>query len=266
MKEKIMAKNIVEACIACDIKLATENFIVEQNDNITNDVREKIDLLPKEKQEDIQRFFYHLLNVSYGFKLYPEEPQDQDCYVVGLKEKEMFLLRETVIYFLGRLSILPDINILKKIYEIDENKYAKLNLVFSSLPTFAEDLEMDFINRFAPNNEYDIMLRSWTMAYFKCADNPYQYIDSPTDDWEPAKVPRIKRLGINDENNPKYLKAMSFRLLDLFVLNLFLESREKESLTSEEKQIIESSYIDYYKFSNAKKEKLKELKQRILKK
>ena len=34
-----------------------------------------------------------------------------------LKEKEMFLLRETVIYFLGRLSILPDINILKKIYE-----------------------------------------------------------------------------------------------------------------------------------------------------
>ena len=36
MKEKIMAKNIVEACIACDIKLATENFIVEQSDSITN--------------------------------------------------------------------------------------------------------------------------------------------------------------------------------------------------------------------------------------
>lgn len=57
MKEKIMAKNIVEACIACDIKLATENFTVEQNDSITNAVRAKWIYYQKKSKKIFKDFF-----------------------------------------------------------------------------------------------------------------------------------------------------------------------------------------------------------------
>lgn len=264
MENENIVQNIVDACLNSDIKLATESFIVEQNDDFTNAVREKIDLLPLEKQLDIQKFFYHILNICYNSSLFSEDKKEEDALIENLNDEEKFLLKETVIYFLGRLAVVPDIDLLKRVYDLDDNKYIKLNLTFSSLSTFCEDLEMDFASHFAPGNDYDIMLRSWTMAYFKGVSNPYQYVDSSSDDWQAAKVPRINRLAINDENNPKFLKAMSFRLLDLLVLDLFLESRKKNDLTDEDKQIIRDTFIDYEKFSVQKKEKLQELKQKVL--
>lgn len=259
-------QSVVNACLSCDIELAVKSFMVEQSDKFTNAVREKIDLLSDDKQRDIQSFFYHILNVCYGGSLFLEDRQKQDSFIEKLDEKDMFLLKENVIYFLGRLSIIPDIKLLKKIYDLDDNKYIKLNLTFSSLFTFCEDIEMDFISRFAPDNDYDVMLRSWTMAYFKDVENPYQYVDLSSDDWEVAKIPRIKRLAINDEENPNFLKAMSFRLLDLLVLDLFLENRKRDDLTSDDKQIVQDAFIDYYRYSDQKKEKLRELKQKILRK
>ncbi len=259
-------ERVVEACLVCDIKLATESFIVEQSDNFTNAVREKIDLLSLDKQQDIQNFFYHILNVCYNGNLFSDNRQEQDTLIEKLDNKDMFLLKENVIYFLGRLSISPDIKLLKKIYDLDENKHIKLNLAFSSLSTFCEGIEMDFVNRFSPNNDYDLCLRSWTMAYFKAAENPYQYVDSSSDDWEVAKIPRIKRLAINDEENPKFLKAMSFRLMDLLVIDLFLENRKRDDLTIDDKKIIENTFIDYDRYSMQKREKLRELKQKILRK
>ena len=102
------------------------------------------------------------------------------------------------------------------------------------------------------------------MAYFKLAPNPYEYVDRKEDDWTLAKEPRIKRLKINDENSPKFKKAMSFRLLDLAVLYLFINNRKVNSLTEEENQIIKNASINYEKYSDKKKEKLEELKELIL--
>lgn len=265
MDNNKIVQNIVDACLTCNVKLATENFIIEQSDNLTNAVREKIDLLPIDKQENILKFFYHILNVCYNRNLFLEDEQEQDSFIKMLNEKDMFLLKENVIYFLGRLSVTPDIKLLKKMYDLDNNKHIKLNLTFSSLSTFCEDLEMDFISHIAPGNDYDLMLRSWTMAYFKNSNNPYDYIDSSVDDWEVAKTPRIKRLAINDEENPKFLKAMSFRLFDLLVINLFIESRKKNDLTNDDKKIVQNTFINYDKYSAQKIEKLQELKQKILK-
>ena len=102
------------------------------------------------------------------------------------------------------------------------------------------------------------------MAYFKLTPNPYDYKDNEKDDWTPAKKPRINRLKINDNTNPKYKKAMSFRLLDLVVLYLFIRNRKENNLTDEEKQIIRDTNIEYEAYSENKKKKLLELRDLIL--
>ena len=147
---------------------------------------------------------------------------------------------------------------------MDDNKYIKLNTVFASLQSFDEEIELDFVDKILSNKDYDKLIRSWTMAYFKLAPNPYEYIDNEQDDWTPAKEPRINRLKINEEKNPKYKKAMAFRLLDLVVIYLFINNRKNNNLTNEEIQIIKDSSINYKKYSNKKQKKLLEIKELIL--
>lgn len=247
------------------IDSAIEGLIIEQNDEITNKVREYLDSLSDEELLSIEKYLKTLLNYCYKGKLFEEELNEEDLNKIEkLSENDLFLLKESIIYFYGRLRINSDISILKKAYDIDDNKFIKLNTTFASLQSFNEDLELDFVDKVLKDNEYDKMIRSWTMAYFKLAPNPYNYVDNENDDWSPAKKPRINRLKINDQSNPKYKKAMSFRLLDLVVLYLFINNRKENNLTDEEKQIIREASIDYEKYSDNKKKKLEELKELIL--
>ena len=57
---------------------------------------------------------------------------------------------------------------------------------------------------------------------------------------------------------------MSFRLLDLVVLYLFIRNRKENNLTDEEKQIIRDTNIEYEAYSENKKKKLLELRDLIL--
>ncbi len=247
------------------IDSAIEGFIIEQNDEITNKVREYLDSLSNEELLSIEEYLKTLLNYCYNGKLFEEELNEEDLNKINkLNEKDLFLLKESIIYFYGRLRIDSDISILKKAYDIDDNKFIKLNTTFASLQSFNEDLELDFVDKVLKDKDYDKMIRSWTIAYFKLAPNPYNYVDNENDDWTPAKMPRINRLKINDQSNPKYKKAMSFRLLDLVVLYLFINNRKENNLTDEEKQIIRDTSIDYEKYSDNKKKKLEELKELIL--
>lgn len=256
------AQKIIETFKNRDINQALETFIVEQNDELTNEVRAYLDSLDENSIKEVQNFLYKLLNLCYQGNITGEDKIND--LLDKLSTEQIFLLKETVIYFLGRLSILPDIEILKKAYFMDEDKYVKLNLTFASLCTFDEEIELDFVEKLVPHSEYDQMLRSWTMAFFTQADNPYDYKDQKGDDWSKAKTPRLNRLSINEEENPKFTKAMSFRLLDLVVLYLFLENRETESLTIEEKQIVENASVAYPKYSELKKAKMNDLKRMIL--
>ncbi len=258
--------NVVKSLENCDLKSAIKSFVIEQNDEITNGVRAKLDKMPNSKIIEIKEFLNHLLNLCYNGNLFEEKLNDDNNLISKLNEKELFLFKETVIYFLGRLSVDPDIDVIKKAYFNEDNKYCQLNLVFTSLCTFEETIEMDFVQKCMKNSEYDKMLRSWTMAYFKMVENPYAYEDTPSSDWTEARNPRINRLKINDPSNPKVKKAMSFRLLDLLVLYLFIENRNFSCLTSEEKQVVESANIDYEKYSPKKKALMRELKSNILNK
>lgn len=256
-------EDIVSALETCDIKKALESFIIEQNDEITNGVRERLDKFSQERIQEIKEFLSYLLDLSYDGSLLGDGDNDDIAMLSSLSENDLFLFKETVIYFLGRLSVEPDVEILKKAYFADENKYIRLNLVFASLPTFDETMEMDFVNRCSVGSDYDQMIRSWTMAYFNMIDDPYHYVDTKDSDWSKARDPRIKRLGINDPEHPKYKKAMAFRLLDLLVLYLFLENRG-ESLSEEDKEVVENADVEYERYSPAKKQLMKTLKSNIL--
>ena len=258
------AKLLSDAIINLDTKKAVKEFVVEHDDDLTNEVREALDALSEENLNRVKEFLSHLLNACYDYKLYDDQALEDDSLIKELNDKELFLFKETIIYFLGRLKTSTPLDIFKKAYELDDNKYIKLNLTFASLSSFDETLEMDFVSKIEPGNEYDNMIRSWTMAFFTHAENPYDYQDDETSDWTPAKNPRIKRLMINEESNPKFKKAMSFRLMDFVVIYLFLENRKVNSLTDEEKDIIKNAFIEYSKYSSEKQAKIKEYKEAIL--
>lgn len=246
------------------VKSAVEGFVVESNNELTDKVKDYLNTLGEEDIKSIQKFLNKLLNLCYDGKLFDMDIDPVELEMIkSLTPDKMFLFKETIIYFSGRLSVPADISVLKKAYQLDDDKYIKLNITFTTLSSFNEDVELDFVGKIEPGNEYDIMIRSWTMAFFMNVTNPYEYRDG-NDDWSVAKNPRIKRLAINDELNPKFKKAMSFRLLDLVVIYLFLENRKADSLTEAEKEIIKNANIDYESYSEKKKSLMLEYKNKIL--
>lgn len=240
-------------------------FTIENNDNITNEVRKYLDSLPEEELISIQNYLKNLLNYCYNGTLFPAEINQEDQNKINnLSKNEKFLLKESVIYFYGRLLISSDISILQKAYEIDEDKYIKLNIAFSSLESFNEKIELDFVDKLLSSPEYNQMIRSWAIAYYNALQDPYEYVDKETSDWTLVKIRRFERLSIDDESNPKFKKAIAFRLLDLVVIYLFINSRKENILSDSEKAIIKNARIDYDVYSETKKEKLAEVKKLIL--
>ncbi len=247
------------------VKSAIEGFLVDLNDDLTNNVRDYLDLQNNEELVKIQKFLNKLLNLLYNCELYEMQVEQEEINLINnLSEKDKFEFKETVIYFSGRLPIKVDLELLKKVYYLDNNKYIKMNLTFATLQMFDEEIELDFVDKVVRNPEYDEMIRSWTMAFFRNEVSPYEYKDKRQDDWTVAKMPRIKRLKIDDKENPKYKKAMAYRLMDLVVIYLFLRNRNKNSLQNEEKDIIENASIDFELYSENKKAIINELKKKIL--
>ena len=140
MNEQEKINKMINAFKTKTIDSALESFSTEQNDEITNKVREYLDSLSEEELLNIKHYLESLLNYCYEGKLLGEEVNEEDKNKIEkLNENELFLLKESIIYFYGRLKLPIDISILKKIYDIDDNKYIKLNTTFSSLQTFNED-------------------------------------------------------------------------------------------------------------------------------
>ncbi len=257
-------EEIIKAFSTRKLQDAINGFVIELNDGITNEVRKYLDRLSYDELVEVKKYLNKLLNICYNGTLFNDEVTIEEIHIFNiLNEKQKYLFKQTIIYFLGRLPIEINLNILKNAYWLDENKHTKLNIVCSTLSSFDEELELDFVNKLLNDKEYDKMLRSWTMAFFKKVDNPYKYEDNPNDDWTPAKLPRLKRLTINDENNPKFKKALAFRLLDLTTIFLFIRNRKNENLLENEKEIIKNTNIDFEIYSKEKKQIMNNLIQKI---
>ena len=257
-------EEIIKAFSTRKLQDAINGFVIELNDGITNEVRKYLDKLSYDELIEVKKFLNKLLNIWYNGILFNDEITIEEIHIFNiLNEKQKYLFKQTIIYFLGRLPIDIDLNILKQAYKNEEDNHTKLNIVCSTLSSFDEELELDFVNKLLNDKEYDKMLRSWTMAFFKKVDNPYEYEDYPNDDWTPAKLPRLKRLAIKDENNPKFKKALAFRLLDLTTIYLFIRNRKNEALPEDEKEIIKNTNIDFEIYSIKKKKMMKILIQKI---
>ena len=247
------------------IQSAVQGFTVSLNDNITNKVREKLESLTEQELIEIKEFLNKLLNLFYNGQLYEMNIDTNEMSLINnLTEEEKFRIKTIALYFIGRLPVKADLDILKKAYYLDNNKYIKMDIAYSTFQMFDEEIELDFIKKLTTNDEYNEMIRSWTMAFFKNEINPYDYKDKSEDDWTPAKTPRINRLKINEKENPKFKKAMAYRLVDLVIMYLFIENRRKSSLTNEEKEIIRNAIIDFEYYSENKKQIINDFKKKIL--
>ena len=247
------------------IQSAVQGFTVSLNDNITNKVREKLESLTEQELIEIKEFLNKLLNLLYNGQLYEMNIDTNEMSIINnLTEEEKFKIKTIALYFIGRLPVKADLDILKKAYYLDNNKYIKMDIAYSTFQMFDEEIELDFIEKLTTNDEYNEMIRSWTMAFFKNEINPYDYKDKSEDDWTPAKTPRINRLKINEKENPKFKKAMAYRLVDLVIMYLFIENRGKSFLSSEEKEIVKNANIEYELYSENKKKIINEFKKRIL--
>lgn len=226
---------------------------VAHNNEITDNVRESIRSLSSEDQKRITKRLEQILYDCYF---------DMTPILTKLSAKELFYLKERLIYYIGRISK-PDISLLKNIYSTEENKLLLLNIAFSSLITGDEEIEADFISRISPGNDYDKLIRSWSIAFFANSDDPYSYIDTGKDDWSLAKQARLKRLAINDKNNPKFSKTKAFRWLDLVVIDLFLENRGNDAMSSDDYKIVSDTNVELEGYSKNKVKQLKLLKTKI---
>lgn len=223
------------------------------NNEITDLVRGKISTLPIEDQIIIAKRLEQILEDCY-FDVTPDLDK--------LSDEELFYLKESLIYYIGRISV-PNTDLLKRIYAVEKNKYLLLNITFSSLSTGDEEIEANFISRIKPGNEYDNLIRSWTMAFFANSEDPYSYVDTGKDDWSLAKMARLKRLSVNDPNHPKFAKAKAFRWLDLVVIDLFLENRGARAMSNDDYKVISETDVILDGYSSNKIKQLTLLKSKI---
>ena len=247
------------------IQSAVQGFMISLNDDITNKVREKLESLTEQELIEIKEFLNKLLNLLYNGQLYEMNIDTNEMSIINnLTEEEKFKIKTIALYFIGRLPVKADLDILKKAYYLDNNKYIKMDIAYSTFQMFDEEIELDFIEKLTTNDEYNEMIRSWTMAFFKNSASPYEYRDKIEDDWTLAKTPRINRLKINEKENSKFKKAMAYRLVDLVIMYLFIENRGKSSLTKEEKEIVKNANVDYEFYSENKKKIINDFKKKIL--
>ncbi|MCI8965313.1 MAG: hypothetical protein HFJ43_03045 [Clostridia bacterium] len=179
---------------------------------------------------------------------------------INLSDENRFNLIENAIYYIGRIGIKPDVELLKKVYNQTENYFIKQNITFTVLPYYVEDIELDFVNKLLNDSIFEKRLCSWTIAFFYNKSNPYEYEDNGIDDCEIAKKARINRLTLNNEDDLNIEKAKAFRLLDLIVIYLFQKTRGKNFLTDTEKEIISNVRIDYDEYSEQKKKLMLDVK------
>lgn len=237
-----VAHNVVDTILNNDFSLLNQ----PHTDELTNQVRDLFDNLSANDYAIARNNMEERLNRIY------EENQPE------------FLLKENIIYYLGRGK---DINysLLKKIYYKEENLHLKLNLFFSLLSSFDEEVESDFISKISPGNELDNIIRSWTMAFFANIDNPYDYIDNGTDSPTKALKARLNRFEILlDKNHKKYKKSLSYLYIDLMVVWLFLNNRDSSILSEEDYKIISDIPENYSEFSVEKNNKINSIKKMIL--
>ena len=250
------SKIIVNSIIKNEEK-ALEYLSRPNNNKNTDLLKEEIKLLDEKNKQILVK---NLENIIKDILMKEGRFEKKE----NLPDDKIFFIMENAIYYIGRSGVVPNIELLKNIYFITDNFYIKQNIAFTLLPFYIEEIELNFVDIILKNEKYQEKLRSWTIAFFYCKENPYNYVDIGKDDWELVKNARINRLKINNEKDDRVEKAKSFRLLDLLVLYLFKKSRGKEVLNNREIDIIRNTKIAWKEYSKEKKQIMLDLKDKLI--
>lgn len=230
-----------------------ELLSIAHTNNLSDEIRDTIARLNDDEQQKISSFLNEMLAALYEGNYNPD-----------VSEQNLFIIKENLIYYVGRLGNKDSVEIINKYYYKETNEFNKMNLAFSACFLGDQEVELDFLSKVTPVSSYDLMMRSWTLAFFKDASNPHEYTDDKNDDWTAAKSPRIKRLQINEPGQEGYKKAMAFRLFDLTILYLFCKNRSFDDLTISEYEIIKNSTSASPLIAKGKIDKIEAIKARLL--
>jgi hypothetical protein len=250
------SKELVEALLQ-ENKVLFQLLSTEQTNDVCDLVRDIVSKLSDVEQQKISMVLNKTLQAIYDKCSDFKNRMD-------LNEEQVFLIKENLIYYIGRLGNEQSNEIITKCYYNEDNDLNKMNLAFSACLLGNQEVELDFISKVTPGSKFDLLMRSWTMAFFKNSINPHEYVDDENDDWSIAKYPRIKRLRVNIEGQKGYKKAMHFRLFDLTVLYLFCKNRAFEDLTAEEYEVIKNCTSISSIISEKKREKIEDIKVKII--
>lgn len=254
LNNKEYTERLVKSLLEKD-SIALELLSVAHTNTLSDEIRDIIASLNDDDQQKISSFLNEMLINLY-----------EGTYSPDINEQKLFIIKENLIYYVGRLGNKDSVEIINKYHYKETNEFNKMNLAFSACFLGDQEVELDFLSKVTPGSSYDLMMRSWTLAFFKDASNPHEYIDDKNDDWTAAKLPRIKRLQINEPGQKGYKKAMAFRLFDLTILYLFCKNRSFDDLTVSEYEIIKNSTSVSPLIAKGKMDKIEAIKARLLNK
>ena len=103
--DKEQLENLIKALKNKDFKNTVYGLTYEANNQRTDSIKGELSRLPNEEIMSIQSFLEEILNYCYGGKLFNSNLNSEYSNIINnLSEKELFLLKVSLIYYIGRIS------------------------------------------------------------------------------------------------------------------------------------------------------------------
>lgn len=164
-----------------------------------------------------------------------QEPLADLNYIFTPNNDEgIFLIREQILYYIGRLPLPNMPKILSFSYIIETHWLMKRTIILGAILFNNEKLELEYIESLTAGSESDLMNRSVQLVYFGDIDgNIHTFRDNGNTAWDNTKREIFNRLK-KDSN-----RDLRLRLWDLRTLYLFYSSRNwNDTISKEELEIV----------------------------
>ena len=168
-------------------------------------------------------------------------------------------IREQIIYYIGRLPLNYQPQILEFAYEKEAVPILKRSAALSLILGGNERVEMEYLQSVLNDEERNIENRSVQLVYFGDVDGDiHEYRDSGIAPWNRTKKVLLERLQMVSYRQKR------LRLWDFITFSSFVESRKGVGVDLEDVKIIEECDIEFAEDSNMRKQMLFDEKCRLL--
>jgi len=169
------------------------------------------------------------------------------------------MIREQIIYHVGRIPHNSPPEILKNAYNNEQNSVIKRAAALGLILSGDETIEADFIGKLLSDKTLDLENRSIQLVYFGDAKGMFHaYKDDEIIEWKNTKRAILERFSNNS------MRDIRLRLWDIVTFKSFIISRGLTGLSNDEINIIKETVIDNSTISKARKELLTREKDSLL--